>query len=78
MSTLPPEAHFIAGKIEDHLDVWNNRDLDHPHPSTAAAGEKIINLCEEMIQAFYALQEATRKDHREYVAALHNTVVKEE
>lgn len=70
MSILPPQAHIIAGKIEDQLGVWNNRDLDHPHPSTAEAAGEIITLCDEMIRVFTVLREKTRNDHYDYLRAL--------
>lgn len=77
MSTLlPPEAHFIAGKIEDQFEVWNSRNLDNPHPATAAAGSEIINLCQEMILAFQTLQEGARKDLSDYLAALRDAAEK--
>lgn len=56
-STLPPQAHVIAGQLEDKIRQWRDRDPAHYHPGTRAAGEEATRLCGSMIVVFSQLRD---------------------
>lgn len=55
-SGIPAEAQIAAGKLEDALAIWSQRDPAHHHPDVRRAGDAACMRCDDLVAAFHRLR----------------------